>query len=117
MTKAIEDFFSAWAESDADKRATMITSAVAEPVFYADPRTQEPVTSMDGLLEYIGMFSKIAPGMPVAVTNVSTTLTFARATVQFGAGEQSQHGQYTIDLNADGKMTRILGFVGMGEPS
>jgi hypothetical protein len=51
------------------------------------------------------------------VTNVSTTLTFARATVQFGAGEQSQHGQYTIDLNADGKMTRIVGFVGMGEPS
>ncbi|MCO4846923.1 MAG: hypothetical protein KC448_02990 [Yoonia sp.] len=117
MTKAIEDFFAAWAVEDADKRADMIKGAVAEPVFYADPRTSDPVTSMDALLAYVGMFSQMAPGMAVAATNISTTLTFARATVQFGEGERSQTGQYMVDLDADGKITRCVGFIGMGEPS
>jgi hypothetical protein len=117
MTKSIEDFFAAWAVEDADKRSDMIKSAVAEPVFYADPRTEAPVTTMDALIEYVGMFSKMAPGMAVAATNVSTTLTFARATVQFGTGERSQTGQYICDLNDAGQITRMIGFVGMGEPS
>lgn len=114
MAKSIEDFFTAWCEGDADKRNAMIAGAVAEPVFYADPRSEAPIEDLAALQSYVGMFSEMAPGMPVSVTNESQVVNFVRATVQFGEGEQSQKGQYTIDLDANGKMARIVGFPGMG---
>jgi hypothetical protein len=49
--------------------------------------------------------------------NTSTTLSHVRATLQFGAGEQSQMGQYCVDMDDNGKIVRIVGFAGMGEPS
>jgi ABC-type transport system involved in cytochrome bd biosynthesis fused ATPase/permease subunit len=43
-------------------------------------------------------------------------LNFVRATVRFGTGAQTQWGQYTSDLDAAGKITRLIGFVGTGVP-
>jgi len=114
MTKAIEDFFYAWTQTDADTRTGLITGAFAQGAFYADPRTENPLTDVAAISEYVGMFSQMAPSMPVSVTNVSTTLTFARATVLFGTTEQGQNGQYIVDLDGDGKITRMVGFAGMG---
>jgi hypothetical protein len=116
MSDALNDFFTAWALSDDAARASQIDGTLGANILYADPRTEAPLTTADAVKEYVGMFSQMAPGMPVSVVNVSTTLTFARATVQFGAGEQSQMGQYIADLDDAGKITRLIGFVGMGAP-
>jgi len=58
----------------------------------------------------------MAPGMAVSVVHTSTVLNFARVAVQFGEGEMSQMGQYTADLDDNGKITRLVGFVGLGTP-
>lgn len=116
MTKSIEDFFAAWAIEDADARNAQIDGTLGADVYYADPRTEAALTSTDAIKEYVGMFSQMAPGMPVAAVNVSRTLNHARATVHFGAGERAQSGQYIADLDGDDKITRMVGFVGMGAP-
>jgi hypothetical protein len=116
MSTALNDFFTAWAVEDAAERNALIDGALGASILYADPRTDAALTSVDAIKDYVAMFSQMAPGMPVSVANVSTTLNFARATVQFGTAEQGQLGQYTADLDDDGKITRLIGFVGVGAP-
>lgn len=116
MSDALNQFFTAWAMSDADARNAQIDGALGGTIAYADPRTEAVLTDAAAVKNYVGMFSQMAPGMPVSVANISTTLNFARATVQFGAGDQCQWGQYTADLDDAGKITRLIGFVGMGAP-
>ena len=115
MTTSINDFFTAWTNADGDARVALISGAMAEGAFYADPRTDAPMTDATAIADYVGMFASM--GMPVTVVNLSTTLTHVRATVQFGEGDQGQMGQYCVDLDAAGKITRMVGFAGMGEPS
>lgn len=116
MTQSVLDFFAAWAIADDAARDAQVAATLADTIFYADPRTPEPLTTAADVTAYVGQFSKMAPGMDVAVVHTSLTLNFERATVQFGSGERSQTGQYTADLDADGKITRLVGFVGMGTP-
>ena len=113
MDTAVENFFSAWAEQDSATRDAQIDSTLGASIFYADPRTEAPLSDAGAVKEYVGMFSKMAPGMPVSVAGISKTLNFIRATVRFGEGDQSQLGQYVIDLDSAGKITRMVGFVGV----
>lgn len=117
MTTHIDAFFTAWSIADDATRDAQVKSALSDNIVYADPRTEQPLTTISDVQAYVGQFSKMAPGMPVSVVNTSTTLNFARATVQFGEGEQSQMGQYIVDLSKDGKIERMVGFVGMGTPA
>jgi len=116
MSDALTAFFAAWSVGDDATRDAQVDDALGASILYADPRTEAPLTTATAVKDYVGQFSKMAPGMPVSVANVSTTLTFARATVQFGAGDQCQWGQYTADLDDAGKITRLIGFVGTGAP-
>lgn len=116
MTDGLTDFFSAWAVEDETARNAIIDSSLAAAIFYVDPRTESPLTDHGAVKDYVGQFSMMAPGMPVSVVHLTKTLNFARATVQFGAGEQSQFGQYTADIDDAGKITRLVGFVGVGAP-
>lgn len=116
MTAAIEDFFTAWAIEDDATRDAQLRGSLGGSIYYADPRTETAITSIDELLGYVGQFSKMAPGMPVTVAGTSKTLTHIRAVVRFGAGDHSQLGQYTADLDDAGKITRLVGFVGVGAP-
>lgn len=113
MSTAVENFFSAWAEQDAAIRNAQVDKSLGAEIFYADPRTEAPLRNAAEVKEYVGMFSKMAPGMPVSVAGISTTLNFVRVTVRFGEGDQSQLGQYVIDLDDAGLITRMIGFVGV----
>jgi len=116
MSKSLDDFFSAWAMDDASARDALVDSTLGETIIYADPRTEEPLTDATAVKQYVGMFSQIAPGMPVNVVHSSTTLNVERVTVLFGEGERSQTGQYVADLDGVGKIVRLVGFAGMGTP-
>ena len=116
MAQSLDDFFAAWAVEDADARNAMVDGALGGSIMYVDPRTEAPITDVTALKEYVGMFSQMAPGMAVSVVHTSNVQNFARVAVQFGAGEQSQLGQYTADLDDAGKITRLVGFVGLGTP-
>lgn len=117
MTNLVETFFNAWGETDAAARATALCSTLADTFEYLDPRTPEPVTDTDSLLGYVAMYSEYAPGATASAVHISQTGGHTRATVEFAMADgKTQHGQYFIEHDAQGKLTRVIGFVGMGTP-
>ena len=67
-------------------------------------------------ITYIQMFGEMAPGAIAKVVDISEKNGHARATVDFIINKTiTQRGQYFVDLK-DGKIARIVGFSGMGEP-
>lgn len=117
MTHAIENFFTAWGETDATARAAALRAAVSPTLYYVDPRVSDPITTLDALIDYVAMYSQYAPGATAAVVDLSHTAGHARATVAFGMADGSQQlGQYFIELDDQSRATRMIGFVGLGEP-
>lgn len=121
MSDAITNFFAAWQLESAQERHEKISSAVTTGVDYADPQTPQPINGIDALSEYVGMFSANAPGWTAQVVASSTIAGMTRATVAFGGtgpdgSQQVQLGQYFVEQEG-AKITRMIGFVGIGEPS
>ena len=117
MTDRIDSFFTAWGEGDTAKRADMVRDAMAEIFTYTDPNAPEPINDIGALVEYIGMFTQYAPGATARVAALSEVKGHYRATVAFEMADgKTQHGQYFIDCDADGRMIRMVGFAGLGAP-
>jgi len=117
MSLSLTNFFAAWTTQDADSRRDLIASAVADPFYYVDPMTPEPITSVTGMDAYAANFLGMCPpGASVAVLEpVDLKLGHARATVAFIMGpEIRQIGQYFADLDTDGKISRMIGYAGKG---
>ena len=117
MTQSLNDFFAAWTTQDADSRRALLASAISDNFYYVDPRTPEPITSVDAMDAYAGQFLEMCPpGASVTVKDpVDVKLGHARATVAFVMSpEMQQMGQYFADLDANEKITRLIGFVGTG---
>lgn len=117
MTQAIESFFAAWGEPDAEIRANMLRAVVSPQLYYVDPRVTDPITTLDALIDYIGMYSQFAPGATAKVVQLSRTAGHTRASVAFGMPEADpQLGQYFFEFDDESRVTRMIGFVGLGEP-
>ena len=113
---AVETFFSAWGMAEADARNAAIQAAVADDVTYADPRTEAPLSGPNAISEYVGMFTQMAPGAVAEVVKSDTIHGATRATVAFRMADgKEQFGQYFVEP-AEGKLTRLVGFVGTGAP-
>lgn len=115
---AIDTFFAAWGEADGSRRAAMIAEAMAESFTYSDPRSPGEITSLDGLTEYVAMFSANAPGWTAKVVSSDTVNATTRAVVAFGGkgpdgSDMVQHGTY-FAVDDGGKITLLAGFVGLG---
>ena len=120
MTEAIETFFVAWGETDAEKRAGMIAGAMGDGFTYADPRTPGPIHEIGALTDYVAMFSANAPGWQARAERIDTTAGHHRATVSFGGmgpdgQEMRQVGQYFAETDETGRIVTLVGFVGLGE--
>ena len=113
MTDAINRFFAAWGDSDRDSRAALVRSAVSDSFRYADPHAPEPITSVDGMLQFLEQFP---PGASAKVIEpMDSHHGHVRANVTFDfEGGNSMVGQYFADLDDDGKIVRIVGFPGKG---
>ncbi len=115
--QSLSDFFAAWTMTEDEGRDGKIASAFGETVYYADPRTEAPLTDLAALCAYVGQFLPMCPpGARVEVAEpVDVKNGHARATVRFiMSDEMQQTGQYFADLDAAGKITRLVGFVGKG---
>lgn len=113
----IQNFFAAWGMADAEERNAAIQGAVTSNITYADPRTEAPLTGLDALSAYVGMFTEMAPGATASVVKEDTTGGMARVTVAFRMADgKEQLGQYFVEP-ASGKIARMTGFVGTGAPS
>lgn len=120
MSELVETFFGAWGmDSDAD-RAAAIAGVYAENGSYADPRSPDMLTGAAAITAYVNMFSANAPGWTAKVVKSDEVAGMIRATIAFGGmgpdgTEMTQHGQYFTEIT-DGKITRMVGFVGTGAP-
>ena len=116
MTDCIHTLFLAWGDPSPEARATATDAAIGPELYYSDPNPPAPIHSCDDYLTYIQMFGEMAPGAIAKVVDISEKNGHARATVDFIINETiTQRGQYFVDLK-DGKIARIVGFSGMGEP-
>ena len=116
-SQSLKDFFAAWTTKKTDDRAALIASVIAEDFYYVDPRTENPITTQQGIDDYIAGFLEMCPpGASVDVVDpVDIKQGHARATVNFVmSAEMKQVGQYFADLTAEGKISRLVGFVGKG---
>ncbi len=117
MSHAIESFFAAWGETDANTRKDALRAAVSPDFSYLDPRIDAPVTDFDALAGYVEMYAQYAPGATAAVVNLNDTAGVYRATVAFRMADgKEQLGQYFIEPDAEGRAQRLVGFAGLGEP-
>ena len=115
--KSLRDFFAAWGETDADGRAALVASAVGDTFYYADPHAPEPITSVEGFLGFVAGFLKNSPPGAKAevIEPIDSHHGHVRANVRFVMGPDMQMvGQYFGDLDAAGKITRLVGFPGKG---
>jgi len=113
-------FFDAWGTTDDAVQAKAIASTYASDGTYADPRSSGVLTGPGAIAEYVAMFSANAPGWTARVVKEDTIGTTTRATIAFGGkgpdgSDMVQHGQYFAEIEND-KITRMVGFVGTGEP-
>lgn len=117
MSDAIERFFAAWGEADADAREQSLREILSPDITYADPQTPEPITDASALVAYVTMYTQYAPGATAHVTHISNIQGSYRATVEFAMSDgMKQLGQYFIELDTQSRLTRLTGFVGLGEP-
>jgi hypothetical protein len=119
MTDNIKIFFDAWALDDPVLRLEKIKQSVAESIRYDDPRTQNTVTGIQELSNYVGMFSANAPGWQAKVVKSDNIADITRVTVAFsGQGPDgvisTQLGQYFVEKHDD-LISRMVGFVGTGD--
>ncbi|MBD3678654.1 MAG: nuclear transport factor 2 family protein [Rhodobacteraceae bacterium] len=116
MSEAIETFFAAWGETDPEAQERLIDGAASGTFYYADPNTPQPLHSLSEFLDYVTAFSANMPGAGARVATVSQHHDHARATVEFTRdGAVMMRGQYFADLDAAGKIERMVGFAGMGD--
>ncbi len=120
MSETITRFFQAWQVEDANARLEIITACVVNDIEYSDPRTPACLSGIKAVNDYIGLFSANAPGWTASVVKTDTNTSITRVTVAFsGKGPdgllQTQYGQYFIEQNSE-LITKMIGFVGTGEP-
>lgn len=116
MTDCIHSLFAAWGDPSPDGRAAKTDAAIGDEFYYADPNTPDPVRGRDAYLAYIAMFAQMMPGASASVANLSEHHGHVRATVDFlKDGNRMMRGQYFADV-VDGKVARLVGFPGTGEP-
>lgn len=117
MTHAIESFFAAWGEADADTRSDMLQKTLSSTMSYADPRAPDPISDPQALIDYVGMYSQFAPGASAQVVASSETAGLARVTVAFRMADGAEQlGQYFIELDDQSRIARAIGFAGLGAP-
>lgn len=117
MTESIHILFAAWGDPTPEGRVAKTDAAIGPEFYYSDPNTPAPIEGRDAYLEYIAQFSARMPGAEAKVVAVSEHHGHARATVDFlKDGTRMVRGQYFADLQ-DGKVVRLIGFTGMGEPA
>ena len=116
MSSSITSFFDAWGMTDVTARAQAVTSVVSNDVYYVDPSTPAPLNGVQSLVDHVAMFTGNRPGATAQVADLSEHNGHARATVDFMVnGSLGMRGQYFADLNSEGNITRMIGFIGIGD--
>ncbi|MEM7217933.1 MAG: nuclear transport factor 2 family protein [Pseudomonadota bacterium] len=120
MSDSVSTFFASWGLDRSAERRDQIARVVDDDTVYADPRTPNALRGTAAIADYVGEFAASAPGWSATVVRSDSNAAVTRVTVAFrGPGpdgnEQTQFGQYFVELEAD-RIARMVGFVGTGVP-
>ena len=117
MSNAVKQFFDAWGEADSQKQADQIAAVLSPEARYVDPRTSEPLIGPQAVAGYVSQFTAMAPGAVAEAVDVGERDGVMRATVEFRMADgMVQLGQYFVEADEAGNLTRLVGFVGTGTP-
>jgi hypothetical protein len=109
----VDTYLQTWNETDQTKRAALIEQALGADLWYRDPMLEA-----DGLEAYDGMIASVQAQFPGLVMRRTSPVDAHRDLVRFnwalGApGEPPTiAGLDVAKTDADGKLHRIIGFVG-----
>lgn len=117
MSNSTTNFFDGWSMADDALRLRKISAAFDPQGSYADPMTDAPLEGAEAVSDYVGNFTKAAPGATVSVVKSDTRHGVERATISFQMADgNAQTGQYFVEHGTDGRIVRMVGFVGTGAP-
>ncbi|MFW8635820.1 nuclear transport factor 2 family protein [Cribrihabitans pelagius] len=117
MTDSLHLLFSAWGDPSPESRAAKTDAAIGPNFYYSDPNAPGPLHGRAAYLDYIAQFGAVLTGGEARVAAVTAHHGHALASVDFlKDGEQMLRGYYFADFE-DGKVVRLIGFSGMGEPA
>jgi hypothetical protein len=118
MSENAHKFFTAWGDANRATQVTSISEALTDDARYSDPRTEAPLIGPKAVTGYVAQFAEMAPGAVVEAVDVAERDGVTRATVEFRmANGMVQMGQYFIESDNSGKLSRLVGFVGTGTPT
>lgn len=116
MSSSITRFFDTWGMTDATSCAAAVISVVSEDVYCADPSTPTSLNGVPSRVDHIAKMTASRPGSTIKVSGQSTHNGHAPATFDFIAdGKLGMRGQHFADLNNEGNITRMVGFIGIGD--
>lgn len=118
MEQQLGAFFDAWALSDGPAREAALEPALAPCFDYCDPNSPGVISDLGMLCDYIDAFTARMPGAHAQVITCDIHNQHARIGVEFTAhGRALMRGQYFAVLDELGRIERIAGFHGMGDPT
>ncbi|WP_299201423.1 nuclear transport factor 2 family protein [uncultured Tateyamaria sp.] len=113
MTLELQPIFDAWGEPDAATRAALVTPALNENFYYADPHAPHPYQGVSAFLDFLTVFAERVPDAAAKIVATSRHNTHARVTLDLTRdGAPMARVQYFIDHDINGKLTRMVGFMG-----
>ena len=130
MEDSIGKFFAVWGQTDKNEILKVLEDTMSPLGFaYVDPKTKTPIQgptedSKDELAKYLMEFGNSMPGGKAEPVSTSIHHNCGRVTVDFlmktgddGEMKSMMFGQYFIEFDSIGKISRITGFPGMGGPT
>ena len=113
LDQLIADYCAAWSDADAARRRQSLAKVWAPGGTYTDPQVH--IEGQDNLLEYISVFRQRFPGVNIVVTSHADyhhgMLRFSWRMVE-GNGQTRVDGMDFVELTADGRIRRVVGFFG-----
>jgi len=113
LEKLVDLYCAAWGEPDAGRRSAMLREVSGDGATYTDPRTH--ASDLDQLVAHIGRVLAVRPGARVIRTSaVDSHHGLARFAwcVVLSDRTRLPEGVDFVELTADGKIARIVGFFG-----
>jgi hypothetical protein len=112
LEQTIEEYGAAWNEVDADVRASMLANVFSEEGTYVDPMGS--ADSRAALVEHISGFHAMMPGNTIhATSGVDAHGSVFRFAWEMRNGDEvALEGFDFGELDADGRIARIVGFFG-----
>ena len=109
----VETYGAAWGETDEDARRALLERVWADDGVYCDPTAR--VEGREAFVAHIGEFQALMPGHHLELTS---GIDVHHGWIRFGWRLVAPDGALVLDamdvgtLDADGRLTRIVGFFG-----